>query len=106
MGAYKKLLFKGILLLGFLFISHTTYGQFYHGIEIGLHRNNADFMVGETAEPSALTGFFIGYVAERDLSDNLQQFHQLLSVVCKMQGPVAIWAYCNRIFGSIRSVVR
>ncbi len=71
MGATNKLLFKGILLLGFLFISHSSYSQFYHGIEIGLHRNNADFIVGETAEPSALTGFFIGYVAERDLSDNL-----------------------------------
>ena len=71
MGAYKKLLFKGILLLGFLFISQANFGQFYHGIEVGFHRNDADFMIGETAEPSPLTGFFIGYVAERDLSDNI-----------------------------------
>lgn len=71
MGAHKKLLFKGILLVGFLFISNNCLGQFYHGIELGVHRNDANFLIGETSEPSPVTGFFIGYVAERDLSDNI-----------------------------------
>jgi len=71
MGAQKELLRNRIICLFFLFISHVSFSQFYHGIELGVHSNNADFMVGESAEPSRLTGFFVGYVAERDLNDNL-----------------------------------
>ena len=71
MGAPKERLRNGIFCLLFLFISQISFSQFYHGIEVGVHTNNADFMVDESAEPSRLTGFFIGYVAERDLNDNL-----------------------------------
>jgi len=52
-------------------ISHSQFSQFYHGLELGVNMNNADFMINESAEPSSSFGFFIGYLAERDLSDNL-----------------------------------
>ncbi|MDJ0644855.1 MAG: porin family protein [Flavobacteriaceae bacterium] len=71
MGAQKKLLRNAIAGFIFLFISQTLFGQFYHGIEFGVHTNNADFMIGESGEPSSKTGFFVGYVAERDLNENL-----------------------------------
>ena len=71
MGAQNKLLKNGIFTFLFLLITQISFSQFYHGIELGVHSNNADFMIGESAEPSSLTGFMIGYVAERDLNENL-----------------------------------
>ena len=70
MGA-KTLFRNGLITFIFLFVLQSASSQFYHGIEVGVHRNNADFMIGESGEASALTGFSIGYVAERDLNDNL-----------------------------------
>jgi len=66
----KKLLYKGVISLLFL-VSFMAHSQFYHGIELGANMNNADFMVGESTEPSNAFGFHVGYLAERDLSDNL-----------------------------------
>lgn len=71
MGAIiQNLLFKGFFLL-IILVCHNSYGQFHHGLELGANMTNADFMIGESAEPSNSFGFFIGYVAERDFSDNL-----------------------------------
>jgi len=66
----KNLLNKGIFFLLF-FLSNLSYSQFYHGIELGVNMTNADFVVNESAEPSNAIGFFLGYLAERDLTDNL-----------------------------------
>ena len=54
-----------------LFVSQISNSQFYHGIELGMNSTNPDFMINESAEPSSALGFFIGYLAERDFSDNL-----------------------------------
>ncbi len=64
-------LIKKSFFILFLLVSHLSFSQFYHGLEVGVNMNNADFMINESAEPSSATGFFLGYVAERDLSDNL-----------------------------------
>lgn len=40
-------------------------------MELGMNMTNADFSVYDSSEPSNALGFFIGYVAERDFSDNL-----------------------------------
>ncbi len=66
----KNSLTKGIFFLLF-FISYISHGQFYHGLEFGANMTNADFVVNESAEPSSAFGFYLGYLAERDLSDNL-----------------------------------
>jgi hypothetical protein len=66
----KNLLKKGILFLLF-FMSYLSHGQFYHGIELGINMTNADFIVNESAEPSSAIGFHLGYLAERDITDNL-----------------------------------
>lgn len=66
----KNLFNKGIFFILF-FISYVSYSQFYHGIEVGANMTNADFMIGESAEPSNAYSFFLGYLAERDLSDNI-----------------------------------
>ena len=66
----KNLLNKGIFFLLF-FLSNLSYSQFYHGIELGVNMTNADFVVNESAEPSNAVGFFLGYLAERDLTDNV-----------------------------------
>lgn len=66
----KNLLTKRIFFL-LLFISYISHSQFYHGLEFGANMTNADFVVNESAEPSSAYGFFLGYLAERDLSDNL-----------------------------------
>ena len=71
MGAQKKLLRNGIFIFMFLFSSHLSFSQFYHGIEIGINYNNADFIFGETVDPSGSVGFHFGYLAERDISDKL-----------------------------------
>lgn len=62
---------KGIYFLMILFISKSSYGQFYQGLEAGVYLTNAEFMSGESSEPTSTVGFSIGYVAERDLSENL-----------------------------------
>jgi len=62
---------KGIFFFLILFITKSTYAQFYHGLELGVNYNNADFIFGESVEPSGAVGFHFGYLAERDLSDNL-----------------------------------
>jgi len=72
MGAkIANLLKKGIIISLILFISQTSFGQFYHGLEAGINLNNADFMSNESVDPSSASGFHFGYMAERDLSDNL-----------------------------------
>jgi len=62
---------KGIFFFLILFIAKSSYAQFYHGLEFGTNYNNADFIIGESVEPSGAVGFLFGYLAERDLSDNL-----------------------------------
>jgi len=59
------------LFLLLFFISFFSYSQFYHGIEVGVNSNNTEFMVGESEEPSRGTGFFVGYMFERELSDRM-----------------------------------
>ncbi len=72
MGAIiKNSLIKVLLLLFFFFVCHNSQSQFHHGLEFGVNLTNADFMIDESAEPSSSVGFLIGYVAERDFSDNL-----------------------------------
>jgi len=66
----KSLLNKIIFPLLFL-VSYISHGQFYHGLEVGMNMTNANFRVNESAEPSSALGFYLGYLAERDLSDNL-----------------------------------
>jgi hypothetical protein len=71
MGAtIQNSLLKGFFLL-VIFVCHNSQAQFHHGLELGMNMTNADFMIGESAEPSNSFGFLIGYVAERDFSDNL-----------------------------------
>jgi hypothetical protein len=62
---------KGIFFFLILFITKASYAQFYHGFEFGANYNNADFIIGESVEPSGAVGILFGYLAERDLSDNL-----------------------------------
>ena len=62
---------KGIYFLMILFISKSSYSQFYQGLETGVYLTNAEFMSGESSEPTNKVGFSIGYIAERDLSENL-----------------------------------
>ena len=66
----KNLLNKGIFFFLF-FVSYISYSQFYHGLVVGTNLTNADFLVNESAEPSSALGFNVGYLAERDLSENL-----------------------------------
>ncbi len=53
------------------FVCHNSQSQFHHGLELGLNMTNPDFRINDSAEPSSSLGFFVGYVAERDFSDNL-----------------------------------
>ena len=62
---------KGIFFFMILFITKSSYAQFYHGVEFGANYNNTDFIFGESVEPTGAVGFLLGYLAERDLSDNL-----------------------------------
>ncbi len=71
MGAtIQKSLLKALFLLLFI-VSHNSQSQFHHGLELGLNMTNPDFRINDSAEPSSSLGFFVGYVAERDFSDNL-----------------------------------
>jgi len=69
----KSLFKNGVFFLIFFisYISHSQFSHFYHGLELGMNMNNAEFIINESAQPSSSVGFFIGYLAERDLSDNL-----------------------------------
>ena len=58
-------------IFSFLFVTTTTYGQFYHGIEVGSNYNNATFTIDTSQDPSGALGFSLGYAAERDLSENM-----------------------------------
>ena len=71
MGVSIINLIKKRIFLLFFSISFTSYSQFYHGLEIGMNITNAEFNVDESVDPSSASGFFLGYVAERDLTDNL-----------------------------------
>ena len=71
MGVSIINLIKKRIFLLFFSISFISYGQFYHGLEIGMNITNAEFNVDESVDPSSASGFFLGYVAERDLTDNL-----------------------------------
>jgi len=62
---------KGTFLFLVVFISTSTYGQFYHGIEVGTNLNNANFIIDTSQEPSSAIGFSLGYAAERDLSEQM-----------------------------------
>lgn len=66
----KNLLNKGIFFFLF-FISYISYSQFYHGLVAGANLTKAEFRINESAEPSGALGFNVGYLAERDLSENL-----------------------------------
>ena len=66
----KKIL-NNLFLLSLFLISYTVYSQFYHGVELGASLTSADFKINESAEPSSGLGFSIGYLAEREFSDNL-----------------------------------
>ncbi|QCX38677.1 PorT family protein [Aureibaculum algae] len=67
---FTSLPFKRIFLLLF-FVTSITHSQFYHGLDVGVNSTNTDFMVGESVEPSRSTGFWVGYVAERELNDRI-----------------------------------
>ena len=61
MGAtIQNSLLKGYFLL-VIFVCHNSQAQFHHGLELGMNMTNADFMIGESAEPSNSFGFLIGY---------------------------------------------
>ena len=61
----------GFFLLLIFVCAMIRMAQFHHGLELGMNMTNADFRIDESAEPSNSFGFLIGYVAERDFSDNL-----------------------------------
>ena len=62
---------KSALFLFILFITKSSFAQFYHGLEIGGNLNNANFILGESSATGTGFGFNLGYMAERDLSENL-----------------------------------
>lgn len=62
---------KGIFFFLILFMSKSSYSQFYQGLVVGVNMTNADFTSGESSEPTSTFGYKFGYIAERDLSDNL-----------------------------------
>jgi hypothetical protein len=62
---------KGIISFLLLFSTIASYGQFYHGIEVGANLNSATFMIDTSQDPTSDFGFSLGYAAERDLSENL-----------------------------------
>ncbi len=71
MGAtIKNSLHKGLFYLIF-FVSHISQSQFHNGLELGVNMTNPNFRLNESVEPSSGFGFSLGYVGERDFSDNL-----------------------------------
>jgi len=71
MGNIYGFITKRIFFFAILLVTVASYGQFYHGVEIGSSITNADFMMDTSREPSSNFGFSLGYAAERDLSENL-----------------------------------
>ena len=71
MGAIIQNSLIKVLFLLFFFVCHNSQSQFHHGLDLGLNMTKPDFRINDSAEPSSSLGFFIGYVAERDFSDNL-----------------------------------
>ena len=71
MGATTNNLIKNRIFFLLFFVSYLAHSQFYHGLELGTNMTNPDFTVNESAEPSSAFGFYLGYLAERDLTDNL-----------------------------------
>ncbi|MDY7396953.1 porin family protein [Aureibaculum sp. 2210JD6-5] len=67
---FACLLFKRIFPF-LLLISSISHSQFYHGLDVGINTTNATFNVGESVEPSRGTGFFVGYMFERELNDRI-----------------------------------
>ncbi len=71
MGAIIQNSLIKVLFLLFFFVCHNSQSQFHHGLELGLNMTKPDFRVNDSAEPTSAMGFLLGYVAERDFSDNL-----------------------------------
>ncbi len=71
MGASIKKSLQKILFFLIFIVSHISQSQFHNGLELGLNITNPNFMIAESVEPSSGFGFSLGYVGERDLSDNL-----------------------------------
>ncbi len=71
MGASIENSLHKLLFLLLLCVSYVSQGQFHHGLELGANMTNADFRVNDSAEPTSAIGFLLGYVAERDFSDNV-----------------------------------
>jgi|GEM_PF-2958134 len=68
--SFKNSIRKGIFFL--LFISaQQSFSQFYHGIEFGVNRTNPEFILNDSYTPTAGIGYYFGYLAERELDDNL-----------------------------------
>jgi hypothetical protein len=61
----------GGLFLLFFSICFSSHSQFHHGLDLGLNLTSADLLVEESFESGSSVGFSIGYVAERDFSENL-----------------------------------
>lgn len=61
---------RGLFLLLFS-ICFSSHSQFHHGLDLGLNLTSPDLMVDESIESGSSIGFSIGYVAERDFSENL-----------------------------------
>ncbi|MCK0131680.1 PorT family protein [Flavobacteriaceae bacterium F08102] len=68
--SFKNSIRNGGFLLVFAF-TQPLYSQFYHGIEFGINHTNPEFILNDSATPTAGTGYFFGYLAERELNDNL-----------------------------------
>jgi hypothetical protein len=62
--------FRSIFLL-FLLLSFSSHSQFHHGLDLGINLTSADLIFEESLESGSALGFSIGYVAERDFSENL-----------------------------------
>ena len=62
--------FRSIFLL-FLLLSFSSHSQFHHGLDLGINLTSADLIFEESLESGNALGFSIGYVAERDFSENL-----------------------------------
>ena len=71
MGEIFSFIKKEIFFFSIILVTTSSYGQFYHGVEIGARVTNADFMMDTSREPSSDFGFSLGYAAERDLSQNI-----------------------------------
>jgi len=62
--------FRSIFVL-FLLLSFSSHSQFHHGLDLGINLTSSDLMFEESFESGSALAFSIGYVAERDFSENL-----------------------------------